>query len=766
MLSALINKWTAGILQVAIMTAVCAAEIGSVTIIQDSGRLPEEIIRYNIQLKAGDIFDENILNSDIKRLYGTGFFADIVSETKDVGDGKVDITIRTKAKPTVKNVYISGNIKFSSYELMKNVSLSAEQPLNDNQLRDSANKLREFYKSKGYNEAQITPELKTLEDGRVDVIFQINENLRMKINKVTFEGNTVYSSWTMKNTIANRWSVLSSIFDMGLYEPGELENDKVRLRELFWNKGYLDFKVEEIQVSQLEKSPEYVDLNFKIYEGVPYKIGKITIAGAKIFSAEQLMEMVRLREGQTFDNRLEQETTKDISGLYQTLGHADVVCRIERIPNFETKFVDLNIVISEGRRYEVKDVIISGNKITKDKVIRRELVIQPGDPLDNNRIEASQSRLMGMGYFNKVDAVSVNSDEIGKRDVAFEVEEKSTFSFKIGGGYSDTDSLLGMAEISNSNFDITDPQSYFQGGGQRFRLQGMFGLERMGFNADFTEPWLFDIPLRLDLSGYWNEYQYDYWYEQRGGGKFTLAKQFFDDFTSVALGYKLEYVRVFHVDRTESQEMRDSQGHWLVSQPSLSLTRDTRDNLLEPTSGYYLNFTSSITPQFLGSSENYYRLEAKGSLYYSFLDKAIITHVGGKIGTVSGFNYNDDVPIFERYFLGGGDSIRGFPYREIGHNDVNGHNLGGQSMLLVTAEVSHPIWNFIRGAAFVDIGNAWEKSYRYDMSGINVGAGYGLRIKVPYLNAPVRLDLAYPILNNQDDVKNTLRFHFNMGFAF
>ncbi|MDD2478557.1 MAG: outer membrane protein assembly factor BamA [Victivallaceae bacterium] len=767
MFSAIVNKLAVALLLLVVATlTVCAAEIGKISIVQDSGQLSEEMIRFNIQLKVGDTFDENILNADIKRLHGTGFFADIVSETKDAGSGKVDITIRTKAKPTIKNVYIVGNIKYPSYELMKNVSLSAEQPLNDNQLRESANKLRSFYKEKGYNEAQITPELKTLEDGRIDVVFQVKENLRMKVDKVTFEGNSIYYNWTLKHAVANRWSILSRFLDMGLYDPGELENDKARLRELFWNKGYLDFKVEEIQIKAQEKSPEYVDINFKIFEGEPYKVGKTTFVGNEIFSSVQLQEMVRLREGEIFDNRLEQETSRDICGLYQTLGHADVSCRVERIPNFKTKVVDLNMVVHEGRRYEVKDVVITGNKITKDKVIRRELVIQPGDPLDNNRIEASQSRLMGMGYFGKVDTVSVNTDEIGKRDVIFDVEEKSTFAFKIGGGYSDTDSLLGMAEISNSNFDITDPQSYFQGGGQRFRIQGMLGLERMGFNVDFTEPWLFDIPLRLDLSGYWNEYQYDYWYEQRGGARVTLAKQFFDDFTSVALGYKFEYVRVYHVDRDESREMQDSQGNWLVSQPSISLTRDTRDSMLEPTSGYYLNFTSSITPQFLGSSEDYYRLEAKGSLYYSFLDKAIITHVGGKIGTVAGFNPNDDVPIFERYFLGGGDSIRGFPYREIGHNDINGHNLGGQSMLLLTAEVSHPIWSFIRGAVFVDVGNAWHKSYRYDMSGINVGAGYGLRIKVPYFNAPVKLDLAYPILNNQDDAKSALRFHFNMGFAF
>ncbi len=761
------KRITALAMTVGLALAATAAEVGKITVEQQGkSKLSEELIQFNLQLKEGAVFDENVLNSDIKRLYGTGYFSDIQTESTPTEDGKVDIKIKTLARPTIKNVYVTGNVKFDSYNLMRNVSLNADQPMNDNQLRDSASKLREFYKDKGYNEARVTPEIKTLEDGRVDVIFQIVENLRLRVDNVTFEGNTVYSNLKLKYAIANRWSILSGLFETGLFDPVELENDKARLRELYWNKGYLDFKVEEVATTAQVNDPEYINIHFKIYEGEPYKVGDITFEGNAMFDTEQLMTMVKLKKDKIYDNRLEQEANKEICGLYQTLGHADVGCKIEQVPNYEDKVVDLKFIIYEGRKYEVGEVHIVGNKVTKDVVIRRELVIEPDDPLDNNRIEASKERLMGMGYFKNVEAVSVNTDEIGKKDVTFEVEEKETFTFKIGGGYSSDNSLVGMMEVGNPNFDITDPKNWFYGGGQRFRVQGMFGIERMGVNADFTEPWLFGIPLRLDVSGYWNEFDYEYWNEQRGGGKFSLTKNIFDDFTSITAGYKIEHVRVYHVDRDQSQEMKDLQGSWRVSQPSISISRDTRDSLLEPTSGYYLNVFSSVTPRVLGSSDNYYRVEAKASWYYSFFDKAIITHVGGKIGTVSGFNYKDDVPVFERYFLGGTDSIRGFPFREVSPTDSNGHEVGGNSMLLLTAEVSHPIWNFVRGAAFVDAGNVWSSSYRYSLSKFNVGVGYGLRIKVPYFNAPINLDLAYPILNDQDDVKSTLRFHFNMGVAF
>jgi len=746
---------------------VSGAEIGKIDFEQIGGyKFPEKMLMYNVQQKPGHQYDKDILNEDIKRLYATGYFSDVVAETKDLPDGKVNLLIKVSVKPRVKSIQFKGNQKFKNVELEKEISISADMPLNDNNLRNSANKLREFYKSKGYNDASVTPILKTVGPDAINVVFDIQEHLRLKVDNVTFEGATVYSQWTLKNAIANRHSYLSRFLDFGLFDRSEETNDKARIRELYWNKGYLDFKVESINVTQEKNDPEYVNITYKLFEGKPYTVGKISIAGNQLFQTPELEQLVQLRTGEVFDNQLEQASQKAITNMYESLGYADINCRAQRSADFKNHVVDLSFVITEGRKYTVKDVIISGNRITKDKVIRRELAIQPGDPLDKNRIEASKSRLMGMGYFKKVEAVSVASDTIGEKNVSFDVEEKETFQFKIGGGFSDVSSLVGMAEISNSNFDILDPANYFYGGGQRFRIQALVGIERNGLNIDFTEPWLFDIPLRLDVSGYVNQVQYQHWNENRIGAKTSLSKKFLDDFTSATVGYKLEQVNVTNLANDASPELKSQEGRSMVSQPSLMLNRDTRDSMMEPTSGYLLSGVSSISPKMLGSSNDFYRLEGKGSYYFSLLEKALIFHVGGKIGTVSAFDRNEQVPIYERYFLGGGDSLRGFPYREVSPVDSNGDNIGGQSMLLLTSEMTHPIWSFIRGAIFVDAGNAWYQSYSYGMSGMNIGAGYGLRIKVPYLNAPVKLDLAYPILSNQEDLDKKLRFHFNMGFTW
>ena len=417
----------------------------------------------------------------------------------------------------------------------------------------------------------------------------------------------------------------------------------------------------------------------------------------------------------------------------------------------------------------VRDVLISGNTATKDKVIRRELVIQPGDPVDRNRVEISRQRLLGMGYFTKVEADTVNADTPDEKVVRFNVEEKMRrYNFRLAAGVSDINSLFGMVEASVDNFDITNPKGWFYGGGQRARVQGILGVENAGFNVDFVEPWFLDRPIRFETSAYMNTTIYDNWDDKRVGGRFSFQRKIFDDFTTIAAGYKFEVVEIDHVDSRIKPYVKayDLDGTFLVSQPSIMISRDTRDSLMDPTEGYNINFFGSISPDWLGSSSSYYRLELKGSYYKSFFDKFLIAMVGFRMGTVGGFGGDEDkIPLFERYYLGGSNSLRGFDYRSVGPS-FNKENVGGLSMLTMTAEVSHAIWGPVRGAIFCDAGGAWDRAYEIDFSKFNIGAGYGFRVKLPYLNVPLRLDFAFPLLNRQEGASNKLRIHFNVGAGF
>ncbi len=767
-------KWVACLLMLWSAGTLTAAKISRISFEQKGvAPLSEEQLYYNIRLRTGDEHRSELIDEDVKRLFSTGNFSDVVAVTEPQEDGGVALTFRLRLKPQVMKIIFDGNAKFQEDDLRPLVTLAADAPLNDAGLRETLTAIRKFYKDKGYNDATVTPLVEPVGEDQVNVTLRIRENLRLKIARVRFEGASVYSQAVLRDAVANRssfWNALpliGNLLNAGLLDRAELENDSARIRNLYLDKGYLDFSVEKIDVAPTPDDPEYVNLTFHVSEGKPYQVGSVGFAGNEVTSTPDLELMLRLKKGGIFSASMERETIKAVTDHYESMGYVDVAVRPRRFADFRSHTVDVTFVITEGRRYAVHDVVITGNIYTKDKVIRRELAIQPGDPVDRNRIEVSRSRLMGMGYFNKVEATTSNADAVDEKDVNFRIEEKpDRFQFKIGAGFSDVNSLVGMAEISSSNFDLLNPGDWFYGGGQRVRLQALVGIERIGFNFDFSEPWLLDLPMRFDLSLYGNQMEFEHWDERRYGGRVSLNRRIFDDFTTVTGTYKFEQVNVLDMSHHVGSELRSERGRQWVSQTSLMVDRDTRDSLVSPTSGYNLNLLAAVSPKIMGSSSNFYRLEAKGSYYYSFFEKAVVAMGGFRVGTVSAFSRTADVPLFERYFLGGGDSLRGFPFREVSPLNHEDDARGGQTMILGTFEISHPIWSFIRGAAFVDVGNTWKNAYSFGPGGINLGAGYGLRIQLPMINAPIKLDLAYPVVNNQDDVSSKLRFHFNMGFTW
>ncbi len=757
----------------ALAGALAAAEVAEVVFEQEGvNRLSTDQLAFSVQLRGGVEFSREKLDADVKRLYATGNFSDIVTEASELPDGRIRVLFRVRLRPRISRLDIQGNAKFKTPELAEHVSLAEGGLLNEKELRDTLNNLRKFYADHGYRDARI--EHTVLPDGDEQVILtiRISENLRLRVNDVKFEGAEHFSQWDLRHSIANQYSYmnwlpfLNDYLNMGLLDRRELELDKARLRDKYHDAGYLDFKVEEIRSTPDPDDPEYVDLTFVITEGEPYTVSSVTVNGNTVYSAEELLPLISLHAGNIYSRTAADNSARAITSLYETLGYADVQCRVVRREDFENHTVALDFVITEGRKYFVRGVQIVGNTDTKDKVIRRELAIQPGDPVDRNRLEVSRSRLLGMGYFTRVAVDAVNADALNEKDIRIEVEEKpQRYDFRIGAGVSDINSFFGMAELSANNFDITNPMNGFYGGGQRMRIQGIYGIENAGFNVDFVEPWLFDLPIRFELSSYMNLVEYDQWDEWRVGARTSVQRKIFDDFTTVALGYKFEVVRIDDVGHRLKKYLskHDLDGTSLVSQPSLMIGRDTRDSMTDPTEGYNINLFGAISPQIFGSSTNFYTLEAKGSYYLSFFDKAIVAMVGGKVGTVGTFD-GEEAPLYERYFLGGGNSLRGFEYRTVSPT-YKGENIGGQTMLLLTAEVSHPIWGPVRGAAFVDVGNAWADEFDMDFSEINIGAGYGLRVKIPQLNVPIRLDIAYPVLNNSDN-RSRVRIHFNVGFTF
>jgi len=757
------------ILSIAAVAAEKAPAKISTLVFEQIGGKPvvEDLLRFNVRQQPGSVYQPQVLDEDIKRLHELGYFSDITAHVTPQADGTLTLRLTLKLHARVTAVTFEGNQKFETADLAKLINIGVDSPLNERALRDGASALREFYRDKGYYDAEITPLFERGSDNTVKVIFKIKENLKLKVNDVIFEGNTVYSSWNLRHSLANAYSYLNWIgfLNMGLLDREALEVDKVRLRDMYWDKGYLDFKIEKLDIVQDPEDPEFVNLVFKLHEGQPYTVSAVKVEGTTVFTAEELLAEINIPTGETFDYQKENAARNRVLALLHSEGYADAACTVRRDADFTCQTTDLVFVISEGRQYKINQVTIVGNEYTQDKVIRRELVLYPGDPADAALLDVSKSRLMNMDMFESVETNFTNADKIDEKNAVIKVREKNAYDVRIGAGFSDVDSLFGMIEASSRNFDLTNPENYFRGGGQRVRLQGAFGIERAALNFDFTEPWLFDIPLRLDVSVYLRESLYEYWDETRWGTRISLSKKFFDDFTSATVAYKFEQVNVHEMSDKVGPETRRERGRDWVSQFSLVLDRTTLDSMTDPKDGYQINLLGAISPKIFGSSENFYRVEAKVLYVKSFLDDAITVSAGARLGTVDGFG-SKPAPIYERYFLGGGNTLRGFPYREVSPLDSRNREIGGQSMSVFTVEVSHPIWNFIRGAVFADAGGVSKDEFDFGFNRFNIGVGYGLRLKLPMVPVPVKLDLAYPVLNNQDNVSDKLRFHFNMGFSF
>ncbi len=749
------------------MTGDLSAEkIRRVIFEQEGHQFPDNQLKYYLQLSKEEEFDQKILDEDVKRLSETGYFKDVAAVIEKTPDGRVDVVFKTVSRPKIQDIVLDGNKKFEDLKLREKLTLEPGEILNDKKLNDSLIALREFYNNEGYYDATISPKIEDVGEGAVNLIFTIQENLRYKVNSVDFNGNEVFYNFTLKGAIQTQHSYMSWLFNVGLFDQNIADEDKIRLRNLYWSKGYLDFSVTGIDVQELPKNPEYVNVTFNLEEGEQYYVGKVTISGNERFDTTALLLLLKMREGDVFDYRTQERDLHSFGRKYFPLGYSDFKCEPIRNADFNTHIVDINYSITEGPQYMIRDINISGNHITKDKVIRRELPLQPGQPVNNSLFEIMKKRLQGLGYFKTVTIVTTNTANPTEKDIDIKVEEKPTIKLTLGAGYSDTDSFGGTVEFTQNNFDLFSPSNFFRGGGQRLTLRADVGFERNEFLVSFTEPWMFDTQLKMKLEGYYKSRFYDHWDESHGGGTIAFSKKFFDDFTTLTLGQRIEAVTVRNMDDDRnSKYFTNEEGTDFLSTSSLILSRDTRDSLIDPTSGYLL----SLKGEFNAATNIYYRIEAVASNYYPFFEDLFILHTGVKYGTVgriSGESDSDMVPIYERYFMGGGNSIRGFPYRQVGPEDSAEHVYGGQSMILANIEVSHPIWRFIRGAFFMDAGTAWKDPWNLDFSKMNMGVGWGVRLKLPQFQAPIKLDLAYPIINNQDGVDSKLRFSFNLGFAW
>jgi outer membrane protein insertion porin family len=722
--------------------------------------ISKERILAQMRTKVGQLYSNEIVQEDIKALYKTGYVRNVRIFAQPEGDGvKVIVAVQTNA--IVREIEITGAERIKPKRLRKEIKVRLNQAVDEQALQEARQKIIEVYQGKGYNDVSVEFRVDPIDEkrGTARVVFTVTEGVKGAISQIRFEGNAHISQKALRKEMKTRGRTLIYFMDKtGRLDEVQLEQDLDKIREYYQNHGFIDVEIKEVRKDRTPKGPMIITI--VIVEGPQYHVRKLTISGYEHSTEARVRAFLKLKEGSVYSPKQLRDDAKAVADAYGSGGYVDLVITPEGTPAGPA-LIDVHYTIEEGTRSFVNRINIEGNTRTKDKVIRREVLVAPGDVFNTVRVDITKKRLENLGYFAKVETYPEETDIPGRKDLTILVQEKRTGSLSFGGGFSTVDKLVGFAELTQGNFDLFNWPS-FTGAGQKFRLRLQYGTERKDFILAITEPYFLDRRLALSGQAFFTEANYlSAQYDQRNYG-FTLElRKPINAYIYGTLGYTLQDIDIFNVDPTASDFILSQSGSTVESKVFSSIVFDSRDNPLLSRRGQRVTFSPMITGGFLGGDTQVYAFDVEGSQYFHLPWDTILL-INGEIATVSQWGSANQVPIYERLFLGGSNNLRGFPYREVGPQDENGEPTGGQSMARATFEWTFPIIEKARGAVFYDMGfvnsDAWSFGFNHMASDI----GIGLRLDLPI--GPLRLDYGYPVM--RDGYNGGGHFNFNVGYQF
>ena len=484
-----------------------------------------------------------------------------------------------------------------------------------------------------------------------------------------------------------------------------------------------------------------------------------SLFGYKVTTEQKLRAVVKMKEGSVYSAKAIKDDAKALADAYGSGGYVDLTI-VPETSQAHDRLIDITYKIDEGQRSYVERISISGNTRTKDKVIRREVLIAPGDIFNTVRVETSKKRLENLGYFSKVDTFPVDTEVEGRKYLDIQVEEKRTGSLNFGAGFSTVDSLIGFIELTQGNFDITNWPS-LTGGGQKFRIRLQGGTERKDVELALTEPWFMDRPISVGLTTYYHEANYlSSIYDQRNYGFSLDVRKGIRPFLYGSLSYRLESIDTFNVALSASPELVAETGPSTKSVFSANLTWDRRDNPFLTRSGERITYTWWVAGP--GGTEQIYGFDVEASKYWRLPWDTILLINAEVAGVDAWGDQTKLVKIYDRLFLGGSNNLRGFDFRDVGPKDPNGEPLGGQSMARATIEWTFPIVEKARGALFYDTGFVNTNPWDYNFNNVASDIGFGLRLDLPI--GPLRVDYGIPL--QQAGNHGSGKFNFNVGYQF
>ena len=736
---------------------------------------PTDAVLAMCSVKAGMSATEpelgRYVSADVKALLATPDYSDVSTRIgkTDKGDWVVIYIIARRPQLAEAPAYAGVDEVMRLSKAEEAVKLNRNDRIDDSIASAAAQRLRAKLQHEGFVNAKVSYELRYADaPGYAYLTLLAVPGDERKIRDYLFEGNTVYEHDELAAAFGWKpaYNPLSWFMDFPLSDE-KLDDARTVVNDKYTAAGYLDAEVSGPELRPIEgREAGHADAVFTVDEGPLYTVGTVTVTGAKVYdnsALEAAARKVLAERGRTATADTLEAVRKAVVDYYGSRGYVDTYATVTQVPRIDGAVIDLSYSLIEGEQARIREIRIQGNSVTQDKVIRRELVIQPGELYDSRLIERSKKRLENLNYFQKesgVNAYTVKTAEKGERDLVFDVREDRTGEYGLGVGVSSVDSVFVYARATQRNFDLFNPSNGFRGGGQRASAGAEIGSRRQTAEVSWTQPWLFDMPLSFTVDAYRKLRWFDHYDEIRTGAAFTLSWKpepiptpWGDaQLDRIGLRYTLENVEyddedegVWYTADGNRPFSFTNQEDGLNSKLRFFWQENHRNRPFVPTSGWESMVYAEVG--FFGEAKDYGIGFNVTKWWNPWKDHVLMTRF--RADAVEA--YSGDVPMFDRFFIGGGRTVRGYEFRDGGPKAwANGEHvaIGGQTMWCGTLEYSIPLVSALRFAVFTDFGAA-DKDFLGTGDELMWSVGCGLRLDLP--GFPIRLDIAKPLTDDDTD---------------
>ncbi len=741
-----------------------------------------DLIKELLVTKEGSQFTLEKVRKDIKRLFKTGFFKKIEVHKIEEG-GKLKLIYVVEDLPVIYKIEFVGNEEIDDEDLSEKLGVETEvgkidvdeliqgytsspaleerieiqrkiklgRVLSEAEIKALADRIREIYREEGFPDVEVSYEI-VAKRGASKLVFHIKEREKKYVADIVFKGNRTFSSGRLKDLMQTQDRNILLFRFKPPFSEEILKEDVRRIEDFYKSEGFLEVKVDY----KVERKNGAHGIFIFIEEGPRYKLGKVSIEGNKLYAYSELVGDIlkkNERKGGFYRKAVIDRLKENIASLYGEIGFANVFVEdsIKVSPN--RKEVSVLLKVHEGKPVYIDKVKVKGNYETRDYVIRRELRVQEQELAISKGLRRSRTRILNLGYYEDVQ-IQPFPKAGNKWDLLVKIRERFTGQFSVGLSYNEVTKLSGFVSARKGNIFGT---------GDIAGLSLSYGSKYRDNSISYTDKWFLNRPIDLTWSIFDRRIQYTTYTIARQGASATLSREFWE-YWRWSIGLSIQRIKYSDIDPGASTFVKAQEGRRDSRRLTFSIGRDTRDYFLFPTEGSYFNASYTVAVPFIGGTEKFHKVVLTGSKFLkdTYFDTGLVFSAKGTLGFVEPYG-GTDVPLDERFFVGGDFTIRGYDYGMAGPVDANGDPIGGTKEIILNFELSYKLHDMLYPSVFFDTGmgaDRWK-----DLNPQNWRGGYGVGIRFITPMAPIRIDWAWKTKKVLGDSAPS-RIHFVIGGFF